>query len=330
MVFFAIYLGHLGESAGRSYYFVFQFHVPLFFFLAGCTENYNRESNILKNLFKNINALLIPAFLYAIASLIIYVIDHNVSFGETVSLLQIIGKGIIRNTFFASALWFLTCLFIVKVIFSILRKLKYKAVMILAGIGMYCIAEFIISPKPIVEPHWYYNVDSALYYINFYIIGFALFPLIEKLLQADSLLKKSIIIGTGTVTLIYSALLFFGIDILNFQVKLNFLPFIIPLERAYLIILFVILLSYGCRQFKFLADIGQNTLYLCGNEYIIKTLIPAGLSLFGLTVSFNSPLSAYIYTIILLIAADNVFVPMQKPVFAAIKDKMNRIFNLIA
>ena len=34
--------------------------------------------------------------------------------------------------------------------------------------------------------------------------------------------------------------------------------------------------------------------------------------------------------LILLIAADNVFVPMQKPVFAAIKDKMNRIFNLIA
>ena len=35
---FAIYLGHMGNAAGRAYPFVYMFHVPLFFFLAGCTE----------------------------------------------------------------------------------------------------------------------------------------------------------------------------------------------------------------------------------------------------------------------------------------------------
>ena len=29
---YAIYLGHFGDAAGPAYKFVFQFHVPLFFF----------------------------------------------------------------------------------------------------------------------------------------------------------------------------------------------------------------------------------------------------------------------------------------------------------
>ena len=36
---YAIYLGHFGEAAGPAYRFVFQFHVPLFFFLGGCKKN---------------------------------------------------------------------------------------------------------------------------------------------------------------------------------------------------------------------------------------------------------------------------------------------------
>ena len=47
---YAIYLGHFGEAAGPAYRFAFQFHVPLFFFLAGCTEIYNREESVLGKL----------------------------------------------------------------------------------------------------------------------------------------------------------------------------------------------------------------------------------------------------------------------------------------
>ena len=43
---YAIYLGHFGETAGPAYRFVFQFHVPLFFFLSGCAETYNKEEAV--------------------------------------------------------------------------------------------------------------------------------------------------------------------------------------------------------------------------------------------------------------------------------------------
>jgi len=40
---FCIYLGHFGTYAGAAYPFVFTFHVPLFFFLSGCSETMSRE-----------------------------------------------------------------------------------------------------------------------------------------------------------------------------------------------------------------------------------------------------------------------------------------------
>ena len=54
---YAIYLGHFGEAAGPAYRFVFQFHVPLFFFLAGCTENYNQEESLFRNIKRNMKTI---------------------------------------------------------------------------------------------------------------------------------------------------------------------------------------------------------------------------------------------------------------------------------
>ena len=50
---FCIYLGHFGHQAGNAYGFVFTFHVPLFFFLAGCTENLGADASFVKYIIKN-------------------------------------------------------------------------------------------------------------------------------------------------------------------------------------------------------------------------------------------------------------------------------------
>ena len=46
---FCIYLGHFGTSAGRSYPFVFAFHVLLFFFLSGYLEYVSLEKSAMLN-----------------------------------------------------------------------------------------------------------------------------------------------------------------------------------------------------------------------------------------------------------------------------------------
>lgn len=146
---FAIYLGHSNESAGLSFQFVYQFHLPLFFFLSGCTENFNQELRAGKKMIKNVYSLLIPAFFFAFLSLIIYVIEYNSTLEDIKPMLSTIVKGLIRNTYFASTLWFLTCLFSVKCLGIIIQKVKYKWLMLLITFGMYYIAEFYISPRPI-------------------------------------------------------------------------------------------------------------------------------------------------------------------------------------
>ena len=34
-----IFIGHFGDSAGYSFKYFYTFHVPMFFFLSGCTKN---------------------------------------------------------------------------------------------------------------------------------------------------------------------------------------------------------------------------------------------------------------------------------------------------
>ena len=46
-----IYIGHYAQGAGYLYLFVFSHHVPLFFFVSGCLEYYNKDS-VLKTLQK--------------------------------------------------------------------------------------------------------------------------------------------------------------------------------------------------------------------------------------------------------------------------------------
>ena len=48
----AIYIGHFGTDAGSAFKFVFTYHVPLFFFLSGCMDTYDKENNYFKYVWK--------------------------------------------------------------------------------------------------------------------------------------------------------------------------------------------------------------------------------------------------------------------------------------
>lgn len=323
---FAIYLGHSNESAGLSFQFVYRFHLPLFFFLSGCTENFNKESRIGRKILKNVYSLLIPAFFFAFLSLIIYVIEYNSTLENIKLLLVTIAKGLIRNTYFASTLWFLTCLFSIKCFGAIIQKAKYKGLMLLIAFGSYFIAEFIIMPNPTGVPHsWYYNLDSAFYYIHYYIAGLVFFPYIEKIFQLDKRWKQFFIWVIGIGTFIYSAFLFFGIDIINIQSSNEGVMSVVPVYRAYLIIVFVVVMAYVFRKADRVAFVGRNSLYLCGNEYIIKTLVICFFDMLGLTITLFNPLAAYIYTTVLVLGANYILTPVVKPMLNTVTGKIKSI-----
>ena len=106
---------------GNAYNWVFSFHVCLFFYLSGCLENFNHKT-ILENIQKKVINILIPFFFFAILGILYnaVLINTNVYIHENLMLLL---KGDIRNHInFGGGLWFLSCLFVIEILFSFIKK----------------------------------------------------------------------------------------------------------------------------------------------------------------------------------------------------------------
>lgn len=318
---FAIYLGHFGELGGLAYAFVFSFHVPLFFFLSGCTSNYDHEPNLFKFVMKKFKRIIVPFYFFALASVMLSVITHNYGCADIKEYLIIIVKGCIRNQFFASSLWFLTCLFVMEIIFKVMKMMKNRYLIILVSLLMFLLSEFIISPRPIMEPHWIYNVDSAMYYIVFYALGYWLYPFFIKLFELNTRKKITVFSVLLIITGIYAAVLFERVSLLIQILMDEHLGYVLEIVQPMILITFVLCVSKLLEGTSFLSSVGKDTLFLCGNEFLIKESFPMLLSAIGLSPILDNPLKTYIYTVILIAFCVKVLIPTEKALVATIKSK---------
>jgi len=312
---FCIFLGHFGRAAGFAYEFVFTFHVALFFFLSGCTESLSAEIPWYKYLLKNIKNILVPCYLFAIISVVLQCIFTNTYTGILQNLLNIL-KGCIRNHFIAGSLWFLTCLFVIKIVFYALRKLlKFKALILLVCLGLYLFAQLIIKPRPILTPHMLYNIDSACHYIIFYALGYCCFKVIHSVLELNSTTKKVICSVIGLISFLFSAILFFGKNIFYYLGNGTLIFLIHCLFSPIIIIVLVLIVSKLLENVNLFIELGRNTLFLCGTEYIVKLLVPICFQIIDLEIIVPNPIAAYIYTFALLMLCYKVLIPVEKELF---------------
>lgn len=317
-----IYLGHFGEAAGMSYLFMFKFHVPLFFFLSGCTESLNRETSIRKNIWKRVKSLLIPFYVFAVLSIIVRVLIENNGLHSVWEDLILVAKGCVRNKFFAGSLWFLTALFSICVIFTFLKKIKYKSVIITISVLAHLFI-YVVQRLPWLDrmPHpstWWFNLGYALQSLVYYAIGYVVFPSLNQWFSGGKAIYKVTVSVTCLITGIFTALVFFGHNILIFANSISLLrPFVIPVT-ALIIILFFTIIAHYFENVRYLCRVGQNTLYLAGGEYLVKRSVLAIIEMLGLPFSYPNPLSVYLYTFFLLWLADKFLVPAEKKVLEAV------------
>ena len=97
---------------------------------------------------------------------------------------------------------------------------------------------------------------------------------------------------TGLISIIIKRLLFY----------------IIPL----ILILMNLCISRVLVGFTLLSKIGVETLYLCGNEYILRNLVIFVISLTGLGIYTNNPMMSIIYSIFLIIIGHYILIPFEK------------------
>ena len=227
-------------------------------------------------------------------------------------MLKQIAYGGIRNQIFAYSLWFLTCLFVMSLLFQLIKCLKKRSLIFAAGIILYIFAARIMPYKPNMVPILPFNADCALYYIVYYCTGYCVFPKLQEFMEKKGK-KRNITIGvTGIVCGAYAVCLFCGKDwlaVLKYiPVVRIFHPFVIALVLIAVNVVAALLLE----KCSFLQKIGEETLYLCGSEFLIKTLAAWGLSLGGIGLEMTSPITGIIYVTVLLLIVHFLLVPAEK------------------
>lgn len=320
---FAIYIGHFGTFAGRIYPFVFAYHVPLFFFLSGCMEYYAKEIPFHTLVMKKAKRILFPYVLFCLLSIVVYTLQTQIGIGEVRELLYIVAKGCIRNTFFGSALWFLTCLFCVEVLFRLFRFFRFKPLIFAACCGCYALASFVVQPHPLAKPHMWYNFDSALYYMLYYGIGYVGYPYLLRLFRWDRPGKVWICVLTGGISILYAASVFFGKDIFDMVFPgTGAVQMVLTVLKVLILIWFNLVLARFLEGLHVFAEFGRESLFLCGNEYVIKAVVQGALGFVGLNLQFGE-LSACLYTVCLLICCTRYLIPFEKKICRKIQENLS-------
>ena len=320
LAIYSVYIAHMREVAGGSYSFVFQYTVPLFFFLSGCTSNFDKNPNFIAFVIKKAKTLLLPHFVFSFLSIIIETLYKGYTLENVTHCINIVLRGNIRNVFIAPALWFFSCLFVVEIVFKLIKYLKNKWLILFACTLLHLFYQLVIAPLWAPMPSWPYNVDSACYHIIFYGIGYVMYPYIVKLFRLDSLKKKVLFGSLGVVSAVYAILIFYGIDYIDSLFAKNYtLSIFTALAKILILIWFILSVARAFEKVELFNTIGRETLYLCGNEYIISCLVTNLLLIFGIILTPYTPLSTYVYTFISLLIGIKLIIPFEKSVLKSMK-----------
>jgi len=320
----AIYAGHLTDFETLHTQYIFLFHVPIFFFIAGCMESLNNEKSFVLYARKKFVNFSVPFLTFAIINIIIWGLYQESSLRETGALLFQVSKGVIRSTFIGISLWFLSCLFVINILFFFIKKIKSKMIILLVCGFLYYIYYIVLSPMLLGKPSWIFNIDSALLYIIYYAIGYLSFDKIVRLFEEPVEPRRYIFLYlTGGSSLLYSALTYYRRDPLLWITKVPVVNIFYPVFSGLIVMWLIILLAYCCRSSTLLSEMGKNTLYFCGNEHLMRRVMDTIFSIVGVTRELNNVLATYLYAFFLLAAIHYVLVPIEKKIIETVKKNIN-------
>ena len=262
-------MGHIGF--GNTFdFFIHAFHMPMFFFISGYLYKNNNSS--FKTYFKNkFRSLLVPYFIIGTIHLIIYVLFKE-------NLLVPLESFLWTNTEnfpIAGALWFLTCLFFVDIMYFIINKMiknEYIKLLIIVLFGILGCTFYkytrILLPFAITQSF----VGLSLYYIGNKVREFSNKKIINKILNLNiimililSVICYILIFKNGYInirTQNYSNIFLFYINSIMCSILIiNYSKYIVRLLKNTIIL-------------KVLKNIGKESIiYVCLNQICIMSIL---------------------------------------------------------
>ena len=310
---FAIYVGHISTTEGvRCVPFVWTFHVALFFLISGCAEAISsKETGFGQFLVKKIKTLFIPWLTFALVSIAIHFLKTGYSGAELIKGVKQMALGCIRNNFVpsAGAIWFLTCLFVIQILFFFIKKLKNKWLILGVAAVIHIVALLLFDVN---APKMPYNLDTAMYYILYYATGYISFEVVNLVLNAKTLKGKILLVVSGVLSFGYCGIRILGKDIFGFLYSVPYLSKLISVISTLIIIYAVILLAKILENVELFQKIGQNTIYLCAGEYVTHTILYYTLALIGIFIKVQSTFYGIVLAVILLAISYKFVTPLLK------------------
>jgi acyltransferase len=270
---FLVVLVHTGRIEDPSILsYIKSFFVPLFFFVSGlfAKESFYQDSflNILKKLCKR---LLIPYVFFGLVSyfLWLFLLRHfkDQPSDPFKSLIGILYSSSSENWLAHNgALWFLTCLFIVQVMFYFLFRASHQksnnallpTFLLLLSILGYVTTTYVTSPSSRLP----WSIDIALTATVFYGVGYLLKPYILTNLFAK---WRWLVMCVSLACYIFFTKINTGVE---FYVGIygNYLYFYLA---AFSGILFWAQVAYSIRPNRLFSAIGQHTLVIFSTHLLV-------------------------------------------------------------
>ncbi len=257
-----VIIGHIYINK-PIYYWLVSFHMPMFFFISGYLfKNYGFK-DLIKRKFKS---LIIPYIIWGFINAIAcaFMLDN---FSINHYLEKFFGFNNEPSIPITGAIWFLTCLFFVNIIFYILNKYCKKYVLEFIIIFL-VLLEFIIK----IRLPW--SLDSAIFMLPIFFAG-------NKFRQKEFHFNPQIEI---LLSLIILTITFFTIQVNSFvNVRMNeYSNLFLFYGNALLTSLAFFYISKNLAKIKlvnFIKEIGKQSLdYMCSHQIFLKILSINGIS----------------------------------------------------
>lgn len=267
---YLVVLGHLPVPEYVSTA-IYAFHMPLFFFISGFLINQNATIPFKEFVSKKVRTLLIPYFIFAVITYIFWVVIGRNYGNDSINTISIYKP--LLGIFYSNAindwmifnipLWFLTCLFVVEIIFYFVRKLQQKYIPI-ALICFVIIGYFDSTYMPFRLP---WGIDVAFTAIVFFGLGYVI-----KQIQFTSKVYIDLILTILAIGIFYFLNSLNGRIDLNTNVYNNILYFYIT---AFCGIYMSVIICKKLPQIPYISFIAKNTLIILSLHGMAITILKA-------------------------------------------------------
>ena len=187
----AVVWGHI-MLVGWSHKIIYAFHMPFFFFVSGMLFKREKYTSFVDFLKKRSKRLLVPYFIYAVGSYVLWAGLKFVSHEPLAVILKplpqlVLAQGSGQFMCFNSALWFIPCLLVVEILYFF--KTSRDGLNFLLALG--CAAVSFMLGDIYGDKYWFllpFNFDAVLIALPFYCLGNIIprYFSSEKITQATS------------------------------------------------------------------------------------------------------------------------------------------------